>query len=95
MEQGLKVCSNSHGSKLSPCPYKVRINKTSPLESRTEKALRLNLDVDHWKWEAYQICSNDDPRLSFDLFSVDQLCFPIHFYGENGGCGHLPNHQQI
>ena len=43
--------------------------------SRTKKALRLNLDIEHWGLKFYQVCSNDDPRLTFDLFMAgSNLC---------------------
>ena len=50
------------------CPvffFKLTYKKTF---SRTKKALRLNLGKLHRGLRIYQVCSNDDPRLSFDLF---------------------------
>ena len=32
---------------------------------RTKTALRLNLGIYHLGLEVYQICSNDDPRMTF------------------------------
>ena len=29
------------------------------------------------------MCSNDDLRLTFELFGQGQSCFPVHLYGEN------------
>ena len=37
------------------------------LYSRTKKASRLNLVTEHWGLKVIQVCSNDDPRLVFDL----------------------------
>ena len=31
----------------------------------------------------YQVCSNDDRRLTFDFLRPGQICNPMHFYGEN------------
>ena len=32
----------------------------------------------------YQVCSNDDPRMTVDLFLwQDQICIPILLYEEN------------
>ena len=30
-----------------------------------------------------QICLNDDPRLTFDLFTARSICVSVHLYGEN------------
>ena len=30
--------------------------------------MSLKLGIQHWELEYYQMCSNDDPRLNFDLF---------------------------
>ena len=38
--------------------------------SRTKKASRLNLVIEHWGLKVIQICSNDDPRLTFELFTA-------------------------
>ena len=29
------------------------------------------------------VCSNDDPRLTLNLFKQGQICVPMHLYGEN------------
>ena len=51
--------------------------------SRTKKSWRLNIDIQHKGLKVYQVCSNDDPRLTFDLYTQGQLCIPMHLYGEN------------
>ena len=38
--------------------------------SRTMKASSLNLVTEHWGLKVIQVCSNDDPRLIFDLFTA-------------------------
>ena len=35
--------------------------------SRSKKAFRLNLGIYHWGIKVYQNCSNDDPRMAFDI----------------------------
>ena len=43
----------------------------------------LNLSKQNWPLGYYQVCPNDDPRLTFDLFLFKgQLCFLMHFYGK-------------
>ena len=43
--------------------------------SRTKKALRLNLGIEHRRLKVYYVCSNDDTRLTFDLITVwSNLC---------------------
>ena len=43
--------------------------------SSTRKALRLNLGIQHWGLKVYQVCKNDDTRMTFDLFMVwSDLC---------------------
>ena len=43
--------------------------------SRTKKALRLNLGTQHRGLKVYKICSNDDSRMTFDLFRAwSNLC---------------------
>ena len=45
------------------------------LFSRTKKVLRLDLGIVHQGLKVYQVCSNDDPRLTFDLFLRNsQIC---------------------
>ena len=52
--------------------------------SRMEKASWLNLGIRHLAFRVYQVCSNDDPRLTFDcLKRQGQIYIPMHLYGEN------------
>ena len=50
---------------------------------RTKKASRLNLVTEHWGLKVIQICSNDDPRLTFDLFTAQSISVPTQLHWEN------------
>ena len=69
-----------HLTKWLPCPYMVKHLKSF---SRTKKALGLNLGIWHRGLKVYQVCSNDDRRLTFDLLRQGQICVPVHLYREN------------
>ena len=47
--------------------------------SRTKKALRLNFGMLHLGLKIYQVCSNDHPRLTFDLFMTRSKLRPRAF----------------
>ena len=49
---------------------------------RTKKASRLNVGIKDPGLKVYQ-CSNDDPRLTFDLLTARSNLLPMHLYGEN------------
>ena len=38
--------------------------------SRTKKGLGLNLGINYRGLKVYQVCSNDDRKLTFDLFTA-------------------------
>ena len=48
------------------CPYMVK-KKHLQISSRTNKASRLNLSIQHWGLKVYEVDLNDDSRLTFDL----------------------------
>ena len=62
---GMKIPSNGHGRRWPPCPYLVKTFKNLLLQNQP---MILKLDMQHKVLEYYQIPSNDDPRLTFDLF---------------------------
>ena len=33
--------------------------------------------------KVYQVCANDDPRLTFNFIQQDQICIPMHLYGDD------------
>ena len=43
---------------------------------RTKKAFTLNLGILHSERQAYQVCSNDDPRMIFDSFTARSNVWP-------------------
>ena len=51
--------------------------------SKTKKASKQNLDVKHHGLNVRQICSNEDPMLTFDLFTVRSNLRPMHLHREN------------
>ena len=51
--------------------------------SRTKKASRLNLVTEHWGLKVIQVCSNDDLRLTFDLFKARSNLRSYAFVREN------------
>ena len=77
----LPICSN--GSAPS--------NKMAamPIYGKTLKNLLLQNQKSFESWyiasrtQSIPSFSNDDPRLTFDLFTAGQICVPIHLYGEN------------
>ena len=50
--------------------------------SRTKKASRLNLSIQHRGLKVYQVDSNDDSRLTFDLSKAKSNLHPILLHGE-------------
>ena len=42
--------------------------------SSTKKALRLKLVIQHQGLKVYQVCSDDDTRMTFDFLRYDQIC---------------------
>ena len=51
--------------------------------SRTKQPLILKLGMQHWVLKYYQIPSNDDPRLTFDLFTQRSTLVHYAFVWEN------------
>ena len=60
--------------------------------SRTEKTLRLSLDIQYRGLKVYQICSSDDIWMAFALFTARSKCWKSRFlkmfytYGWNLQC---------
>ena len=66
----LPICSrgSAPSNKIAVMPiYGGHTNSSSP---ESKKALGLNLGIQHRGLKFYQVCSNDDPRLTFDLFTA-------------------------
>ena len=65
----LSFCSKGSASLNTMAAMPIYGKKTLKIFiSKTKKASRLNLVTEHWGLEFIQVCSNDDPRLTFDLF---------------------------
>ena len=77
--QMFKVCK----SRWQPCQYMVKHLKI--FFSRTKKAFGLNLGKRHGGLRGYQICSNDDHRLTFDPFTARSDLGPYTFVWGNWG----------
>ena len=70
VERMLTICSNG-----SAPLNKMPIYGQTIFFSRTKKALRLNLSIQHRGLKVYQVCSDDDTRMTFALFTVwSNLC---------------------
>ena len=73
-------------NKMASMPiYGKKKKKTKKLKNlfQNQTSLMLNLDILHWGLKVYQLCSNDDRLLTFDLLRLGQICVPMYLYGEN------------
>ena len=80
-----KVCSNGpgHMTKMAAMPiYGKNLKKSSSPEPKDR--FTLNLGMHHWVLEYYQICSNDDPRLTLTYFTGRSNLVPYAFVWEKG-----------
>ena len=72
-DAGTKVCSNGpgHMTKMDATP----IYGKDPLKifSRTRRSMTLGLGMLHLGCGAYQVCSNDDPRLLPNAFKWEKI----------------------
>ena len=83
-DAGTKVCSNGPGlmTKMAATP----IYGKNPLKiffSRTRRLIPLGLGMKHWGSGAYQVCSNDDPRLTLTYLTSRSNLPPNAFKWEN------------
>ena len=79
-ERVAKICSNGPGhiTKMAAKPiYGKKALKV--FFFRTEWPRSLKLGKQHWALEYYQVCSNDDPRLTFDPFTQRSTLVPCAF----------------
>ena len=82
-DRGTKVCSNGlgHMTKMAATP----IYGKNPLKiffSRTRRPMTLGLDK-HLGHGAYQVCSNDDPRLTLTYLTSRSNLLPNAFKWDN------------
>ena len=76
VKRWLKVCTNGHSP--SPSRYMVKTLKNLLLQNQE------SFGAESWyiasdTLRVYQICSNDDPRLTFDLFTTRSNLCPYAF----------------
>ena len=78
-----KVCSNGHGhmTKMAFMPvYGKNLKKI--FFSGSKRPMTLNLGMQHWVLEYYQICLNDDNGLTLTYFSQGQIWSLMLLYGK-------------
>ena len=70
IEGVLTICSKGSAqlNSLAAMPYMVK-KLLKIFFSRTKTALRVILGIQQWGLKVYQICSNNDRWLTFDLFT--------------------------
>ena len=82
LDTGTKVCSNGpgHMTKMATTP----IYGKNPLKifSRTRRRMALGLGMQHLGCGAYQVCSNDDPRLTLTYLTSRSNLHPNAFKWE-------------
>ena len=85
MDAGTKVCSTGpgHMTKMAATPiYGKKRLKIFFRRFRTRRLMTLGLGMKHWGCGAYQVCSNDDPRLTLTYLTSRSNLLPNAFIGE-------------
>ena len=80
MEEVLSICSNRSASlnKMATMPiYGKKHFKNLFLQNG--QSFKANLGIKHLELRVYQVCSNDDPRLTFDLLMGKSDLHPYAF----------------
>ena len=79
-EAGAKVSSNGpgHMTKMVTTPIYGK-NPLKVLFSRTRRQMTLGLGMQHLGCGAYQVCSNDDPRLTLTYLTSRSNLLPNAF----------------
>ena len=93
VERVLTICWNGFGTlnKMATMPIYEKKKKKKKEEKkhlkiffcRTEKGLGLNLGLMYRGLKVYQVCSNDDCRLTFDLITARSDLCPFSFVWGN------------
>ena len=86
---GMKVCSKGpgHMTKMATMPiYGKNCKKSSPEPNllRNQRPMTLKLGMQHRVLKYYQVCSNDDTRLTLTYFMVRSNLVPYAFVWEKG-----------
>ena len=80
---GTKVCSNGPGHMTNMAVMPIMVKTLKNLLLRKHK-VTLKLGMQYWVLEYYQICSNDDPGLTFTYFRVRSNLVSYAFEWEKG-----------
>ena len=82
-DRGTEFCSNGFGhmTKMAAMPIYVK-NLKKIFFSGTKRPMTLNLGMQHWVLEYYQVCSNDDLGLTLIYFTAGQIWSLILSYGK-------------
>ena len=80
---GTKVCPNGPGhlTKMAATPIYGK-NPSKIFFSRTRWTMTLGLGMYYWGCGAYQVCSNDDPRLTLTYLTSRSNLLPNAFKWE-------------
>ena len=73
------IYTSGHGMLIKMATIPIYGKTAKKIFSRTKKASRLNLGIQQNRLKVYQICSNDEPRLTFDLFTASSSLHPPAF----------------
>ena len=78
VKRGLKLCANGHDPFIEMASMPIYRKHIQILLSRNQKTVRLNLGL-HWGFKVYQVRSNDDRSLTFEVFSARSNLRPYTF----------------
>ena len=82
-EKLAKICTKyfGHMTKMAATPIFGK-NLLKIFFSRTRRPVTLRLGTLHWGYGAYQVCSNDDPRLTLTYLTSRSNLLPNAFKWE-------------
>ena len=81
-DRGTNVCSNGPGHMTKMAAMPIYGKNLKIFFSRTKKPVTLNLSMQYWLLEYYQVCSNDDPGLTLTYFTARSNMVPYAFAWE-------------
>ena len=70
----------SHMTKMATTPIYGK-NPLKIFSSRTRRPITSGLGIQHWGCGAYQVCSNDDPRLTLTYLTLRSNLLSYAFNG--------------
>ena len=77
-----KVYSNGPGHMTKMAAMPIYDENMKKIFSKTKTPMTLKVCMQHWVLEYYQVCSNDDPWLTFTYFSARSNLVPYAFIWE-------------